>query len=103
MTKKEKKAAVALDAAMDAFNENKNNVPKPECRHDKGAGFNEDIAVDAITITAGNLLCLEDASIRFVKGRKYGLVGRNGIGKTCLINAISRLEIENFPKDVHVL
>lgn len=46
---------------------------------------------------------LEDAALKFVKGRKYGLVGRNGIGKTCLINAISRGEIENFPKDVHVL
>ena len=41
--------------------------------------------------------------MKFVKGKKYGLVGRNGIGKTCLINAISRCEIEKFPRDVHVL
>ena len=41
--------------------------------------------------------------MKFVKGKKYGLVGRNGIGKTCLINAISRNEIEKFPQDVHVL
>ena len=41
--------------------------------------------------------------MKFVKGKKYGLVGRNGIGKTCLINAISRGEIEKFPRDVHIL
>lgn len=38
-----------------------------------------------------------------MRGKKYGLVGRNGIGKTCLINAISRGEIEKFPQGVHIL
>lgn len=38
-----------------------------------------------------------------MRGKKYGLVGRNGIGKTCLINAISRHEIEKFPQSIHIL
>ena len=38
-----------------------------------------------------------------MRGKKYGLVGRNGIGKTCLINAISRAEIEKFPQGIHIL
>ncbi len=38
-----------------------------------------------------------------VQGKKYGLVGRNGIGKTTLINAITRKEIEKFPQNVHIL
>jgi ATP-binding cassette subfamily F protein 3 len=41
--------------------------------------------------------------LKLVRGRKYGLVGRNGIGKTCLINSICRHEIEKFPKNIHVL
>ena len=35
--------------------------------------------------------------LKLVKGKVYGLVGRNGIGKTSLINAISRGEIEKYP------
>jgi len=46
---------------------------------------------------------LEDSMLKLVRGKTYGLVGRNGIGKTCLINAISRAEIEKFPKNVHTL
>jgi len=41
--------------------------------------------------------------LKLVRGKKYGLVGRNGIGKTCLINSISRGEIEKFPVGVHIL
>jgi ATPase subunit of ABC transporter with duplicated ATPase domains len=31
-------------------------------------------------------------------GRKYGLVGRNGIGKTCLMNSLARFEFDKLPK-----
>ena len=41
--------------------------------------------------------------MRLVRGRKYGLIGRNGIGKTTLINSISKKEFDKFPKNVHVL
>lgn len=30
-------------------------------------------------------------------------MGRNGIGKTTLINAVTRKEIEKFPQNVHIL
>jgi len=97
------KAKDALDKKMAEFMSHKKRIPMPECRHDKGDGFKKDIAVSAINIIVGGKTLLENAQLRFVKGRKYGLVGRNGIGKTCLINAISRGEIEKFPTDVHVL
>ena len=81
----------------------KSRIPKPEVRHDKGEGFKKDIFVTGVTIIVGGKTLLENSQLKFVKGKKYGLVGRNGIGKTCLINAISRGEIEKFPKDVHIL
>jgi ATP-binding cassette subfamily F protein 3 len=46
---------------------------------------------------------LDGATLKLVRGKKYGLVGRNGIGKTCLINAISKSEIERFPQGIHIL
>lgn len=102
-TKAQAKAKDALDKKIAEFMSYKHRIPKPEVRHDKGEGFKKDILVNGVTIIVGGKTLLEGAQLKFVKGRKYGLVGRNGIGKTCLINAISRGEIEKFPQDVHIL
>ena len=93
----------AMDARMDDFNEYKNRMPPPEVIHDKGDHFKSDIIVNSVTVIAGNKTLLEDAQIRLVQGKKYGLVGRNGIGKTTLINAMCAKDIEKFPKNLHIL
>jgi len=46
-------------------------------------------------IVAGKTL-LEDTTIKFSEGRRYGLVGRNGIGKTCLLTSFARREFERM-------
>ena len=97
------KAKDALDKKIAEFSAHKDRIPKPEVVHDKGEGFKKDIMVTGVTIIVGGKTLLDGAAMKFVKGKKYGLVGRNGIGKTCLINAISRGEIEKFPRDVHIL
>jgi ATP-binding cassette subfamily F protein 3 len=56
-----------------------------------------------VTLIVGGKVLLDMALLKLVRGKKYGLVGRNGIGKTCLINAISRAEIEKFPQGIHIL
>lgn len=56
-----------------------------------------------MTLIVGGKALLDGAQLKLVRGKKYGLVGRNGIGKTCLINAISRSEIEKFPQGIHIL
>ncbi len=87
----------ALDKKIAEFLEHKHKVPPPEVRHDKGNNFKQDIMIPQVTLIVGGKALLEGATLRLVRGKKYGLVGRNGIGKTCLINAISRCEIEKFP------
>jgi len=79
------------------------SISQPEVHHDKGDSFNTDIQIHNITLIAGSKTLLDNAQLRLTRGRKYGLVGRNGIGKTCLINAISRKELDKFPQDVHIL
>lgn len=81
----------------------KQKIPPPQVRHDKGHAFDKDIMIPNFTIIVGGKALLESATLKLVRGRKYGLVGRNGIGKTCLINAVSRGEIEKFPMGVHIL
>lgn len=81
----------------------KKKIPPPEVRHDKSDGFKSDIIITDITLLAGGKPLLEKATLKLVQGRKYGLVGRNGIGKTTLINAICRGELEKFPTNIHIL
>jgi ATP-binding cassette subfamily F protein 3 len=46
---------------------------------------------------------LQDASLRLVHGRRYGLIGRNGIGKTTLLKHMANFDIEGFPRHHRVL
>lgn len=71
--------------------------------HDKPDPFKADILITNLTLIIGGKTLLEGAQLKLVQGRKYGLVGRNGIGKTTLINAITRREIEKFPQNIHIL
>jgi len=93
----------ALDKKIAEFMLTKRKIPSPEVRHDKGDNFRSDIMVTGVTLIVGGKSLLENATIKLVKGKKYGLVGRNGIGKTMMINAISRSEIDKFPTDIHML
>ncbi len=102
-TKEETKALDALDKKIEEFIQHKKRVPPPTIMHDKLEVFKNDIIIPSITLIAGGKALLEGAALKLVQGRKYGLVGRNGIGKTTLINAISRKEIDKFPANLHIL
>lgn len=68
-------------------------------RHFRNAdGKSLDLILDNISVIVGGRALLEDTKLKLAYGRKYGLVGRNGIGKTCFMNALARSEFENTPK-----
>ena len=71
--------------------------------HSKAENHDTDINLSNITIIVGGKTLLDQASLKLAFGRKYGLVGRNGIGKTTLLNHLSRHMFEDFPPQVHVL
>ncbi len=55
-----------------------------------------------ISVGGGKLL-LEDADLRIVHGRKYGLIGKNGTGKTTLLKHISRRLLPGFPAHLSIV
>ena len=75
----------------------KDKIPPPTVMHDKSELYQTDIFLPGVTIIAGNKLLIEDANVKLNMGRKYGMVGRNGTGKTTLINAICRKELDKMP------
>ncbi|KAH8428872.1 putative AAA family ATPase GCN20 [Aspergillus melleus] len=62
----------------------------------------KDIKVDSIDISVGGLRILTDASLTLAYGRRYGLVGQNGIGKSTLLRALSRREVA-VPSHISIL
>lgn len=59
--------------------------------------------MDKISVIVGGRALLEDTSLRIPYGRKFGLVGRNGIGKTCLMNSLANYDFDKLPKYIHIL
>jgi ATP-binding cassette, subfamily F, member 3 len=68
-----------------------------------GNSREKDIHVQNFNITFGGKLLLENADLRLVFGRRYGLVGKNGVGKTTLLRHMANFDIEGFPRHHRVL
>lgn len=67
------------------------------------AGKSKDIKIDSFDLYVGDgQRILSDASLTLAYGRRYGLVGQNGIGKSTLLRALSRREL-NIPKHITIL
>mmetsp|Transcript_27791 Transcript_27791/g.40978 ORF Transcript_27791/g.40978 Transcript_27791/m.40978 type:complete len:798 (+) Transcript_27791:103-2496(+) len=85
--------------------EGKNAVVSVMVLPDYDSGRNEkDIHCRNVQVSLDNGRCLLDnADLKFAHMRRYGLVGKNGVGKTTLLKAIASMEIEGFPRHHRVL
>ncbi len=62
----------------------------------------KDIKVDGVDVSIGGLRILSDTTLTLAFGRRYGLVGQNGIGKSTLLRALSRRELA-IPTHISIL
>ncbi|KAF2448016.1 P-loop containing nucleoside triphosphate hydrolase protein [Karstenula rhodostoma CBS 690.94] len=62
----------------------------------------KDIKIDGFDISINGLRILSDTSLTLAYGRRYGLVGQNGIGKSTLLRALSRREVA-IPTHISIL
>eukprot|EP00808_Paulinella_micropora_P028351 g52534.t1 len=67
------------------------------------ASRNIDVLIDNLRLTTptGRPL-LNSTELKLVRGRRYGLVGQNGIGKSTLLDWIATKKIEGFPHHLEV-
>jgi ATP-binding cassette subfamily F protein 3 len=66
------------------------------------ASKSKDIKIDSFDISMPGLRILTDSSLTLAYGRRYGLVGQNGIGKSTLLRALSRREV-SIPTHISIL
>lgn len=100
---REAEEQAAIDKEIDDLIATKEAIPPPRVMHDKDDLDVKDIWLPGVTLIAGSKELLIDATVKFTRGRKYGLIGRNGTGKTTLINAICRKELNKMPQNLHIL
>jgi ATP-binding cassette subfamily F protein 3 len=62
----------------------------------------KDIKIDGFDISINGLRILTDTSLTLAYGRRYGLVGQNGIGKSTLLRALARREVA-IPTHISIL
>lgn len=56
-----------------------------------------------VTIAIKSVELLNQATLRLRPARRYGIVGRNGVGKSTLLRRIANGSIEGFPEDLRCL
>lgn len=88
--KEGEKTMQRFEAHKQQMNEHMKKLPPTVVEHKRTTPT--DLILDKLSLIIGGRYLLEDTVLKLVYGRKYGLVGRNGIGKTCLMNAIARGE-----------
>jgi ATP-binding cassette subfamily F protein 3 len=62
----------------------------------------KDIKIDSFDISISGKRILTDSSLTLAYGKRYGLVGQNGIGKSTLLRALSRREVA-IPTHISIL
>ena len=62
----------------------------------------KDIKVEGVDVSIGGKRILSDTTLTMAFGRRYGLVGQNGIGKSTLLRALSRRELA-IPTHISIL
>jgi ATPase subunit of ABC transporter with duplicated ATPase domains len=65
--------------------------------------LSNDIDLKKINISINDKVILKDADLKLFKGRKYCLVGRNGIGKSTLFKSIGQGLLTGFPTNIRVM
>lgn len=68
----------------------------------QGQQKSKDIKLDGIDVSIGGLRILTDTNLTLAYGRRYGLVGQNGIGKSTLLRALARRELA-IPTHISIL
>ena len=68
----------------------------------------QDIHLMGVNLGYGGELLIENAELHLAQGRRYGLIGRNGYGKTTLLKAMARHDVQGagsttFPTNIRVL
>lgn len=90
---------------MKEWEKQKLKPPPPEKLHRGDSDMQKviDLIIDKFTVNVGGRDLIQDSAVKIVIGRKYGLHGRNGIGKTCFLATLAKKDHPKIVKDLHIV
>jgi len=100
--KKAKEDASALEKHKEDVENMQQKITSIRVDHNKDISKTSDLVLENITLNYGDNVLLNGTDLKLIYGHRYGLIGRNGIGKSSLMTAIAKRQFENFPKDLQV-
>ena len=62
-----------------------------------------DVSLQSINLFVGGKELIKDAELLVCGGRRYGLIGRNGTGKSSFLRLISAREVSGIPKGLSIM
>jgi ATP-binding cassette subfamily F protein 3 len=65
--------------------------------------LSKDIDLKGVKLSVGNKELLSDAELKLLSGVHYGLIGRNGVGKSSLLKSIGYGNLVGLPQNVKAL
>ena len=101
--KDRKKKELMLKRHKEEMKKMEHRLPEVQVSHNKEGTYSKNIKVDSFLLEIGGKVLLEDAQLNLSTGHRYGLIGKNGIGKTTLLYAIARKEIDGMNEDPQIL
>ncbi|KAM7279333.1 hypothetical protein ACFE04_006467 [Oxalis oulophora] len=79
-------------------------MPVACVKHDVGGGANiKDIHMENFNVSVGGRDLIVDGAVTLSFGRHYGLVGRNGTGKTTFLRHMAMHAIDGIPQNCQIL
>ncbi|CAA7399078.1 unnamed protein product [Spirodela intermedia] len=80
-------------------------MPVASVKHESGESGStvKDIHMENFTVSVGGRDLISNASLTLSFGRHYGLVGRNGTGKTSFLRHMALHAIDGIPKNCQIL
>merc|ERR1719313_690843 len=92
--------AEAGAAATTAFNTKCDEIISAAAKETGYVMQDDDLCHIDFSLAYGGKVLLQNSRMHLKKGRRYGLIGGNGVGKTTLMRAIDNNQLEEFPNDV---
>ncbi|KAG5461653.1 MAG: hypothetical protein BJ554DRAFT_6118 [Olpidium bornovanus] len=103
MEKRERRADYEASKLLTATQANEQFLAvNPILDYTTTRGKVKDIKIEDFDISYAGMRIVTNASLTLAYGRRYGLVGRNGVGKSTLLRSLSRREI-NVPSHISIL
>lgn len=100
--RRQKKDQEAYERHLQKMKQMRSTLPAIEVMHDKKTE-DTDIRLENINLDVPGKQLLVDTNFILNRGKRYGLIGRNGIGKTTLLYAICRKEFKGMEKVSQIL